>query len=139
MEYYQNDIDWFALNFIMLCVHGGVIKYIIMVHKGTYQLKDHNQIVTFETFGWGQIYLIVALLVIRLISLILMSTMRTQDRDFVKGSEIKMVFCLLLYIGVIIAFISMKDQVCNMIFGLFIMDLLIFFLQLILYKVKMYI
>ena len=78
LEYYQHDIDWFAFNFVMLCLHAAFARFIYLTHKGTYKLKDkEDKVITFDSFGWGQIYVMISMIAIRFICLILLAQVRT--------------------------------------------------------------
>ena len=82
LEYYQTDIDWFAFNFVILCIHFGFTRFLILVHRGEYKLmdkkgEDTNKIVNFDNYGWSQVYMMITMIVIRVLCLLIMGQVRT--------------------------------------------------------------
>jgi hypothetical protein len=111
----------------MLCIHCAFTRFIFLVHEGVYELKDKkDNFITFENFGWGQIYLMITMIAIRFFNLILMAQVRTQNRQFVGDANYAIFISIGLYVGLIIEFLIVMDRTCSMVFGLFVLDVVIF-------------
>jgi len=62
----------------MLAIHAAFTRFIILVHKGTYSMRDkEDKLISFESFGWGQVYIMITMVIIRFVSMILMAQIRT--------------------------------------------------------------
>jgi len=73
LEYYYRDIDWFAFNFVMLCLHISMTSYLIQTHRGIYHLDNPEGVrVTTETYGNTELVLMGVLTVIRLVVTIML-------------------------------------------------------------------
>lgn len=84
-----------------------------MVHEGVYEMRDKkDNFITFENFGWGQIYLMITMIAIRFFNLILMAQVRTQNRQFTGDANYVIFVSVGLYMGLIIEFLIVMDRTC---------------------------